>query len=248
MAINDTSEHSAFEPDEKSYTPIGTPVKVGEVEDPEVKRLLAQFENLGYDCEFGLVQRRYGAEPLGLLRWSFTLPSTLIALLEHRFEGVGDPATTHLFEASWGELMLHDSRYDFRLHTFILQDGVDKDRFLASQCRRLAFLANKLREDLANGEKVFVYSAPTLKPDEGRRIHQLMRSFGTNALLNVRLADETHPAGTVAEIGDGLIEAYAQRYGLVSFPHGTFWDIDFDTWVTICRQAIVHGRHYMPSS
>ena len=32
--------------------------------------MLLRFESIGSDCEFGAVQRRYGAEPLGLLRWN----------------------------------------------------------------------------------------------------------------------------------------------------------------------------------
>jgi hypothetical protein len=39
-----------------------------------VRGFFPGFENLGGNCEFGLVQRHFGAEPLSLLRWTATPP------------------------------------------------------------------------------------------------------------------------------------------------------------------------------
>jgi tetratricopeptide (TPR) repeat protein len=43
-------------------------VAIEKVRDPESRSLLLGFESLGENCEFGLVQRRFEAEPLGLSR------------------------------------------------------------------------------------------------------------------------------------------------------------------------------------
>src|SRR4029077_19430059 len=54
-------------------------------------QLMMRFESLGENCEFGLAQRRCGAEPLGLLRFASAPLPVLLAGLRGRFEGMGDP-------------------------------------------------------------------------------------------------------------------------------------------------------------
>ena len=59
-----------------------------------MRKLILNFESLGgtkLGCEFGLFQREYGAEPLGLLRWTDITPEALARALSDKFEGVGDP-------------------------------------------------------------------------------------------------------------------------------------------------------------
>ena len=50
-----------------------------------------RIESLGSDCLIGLVQRKFGAEPLGLLRFSTARMSALLPALETRFAGLGAP-------------------------------------------------------------------------------------------------------------------------------------------------------------
>jgi tetratricopeptide (TPR) repeat protein len=68
------------------------------IQNSDTRDILMCFESLGgthQGCEFGNVQRHYGAEPLGLLRWAEMTPDNLMAALECGFEGVGDPENTH---------------------------------------------------------------------------------------------------------------------------------------------------------
>jgi hypothetical protein len=226
--------HSENEP---VYAEVGTPVKIGEVDDPEIRDLLANFESLGADCEFGLVQRRYGAEPSSLLRWSVTNPDVLINLLTNRFAGVGEPTQTQLRQEAWGELTLYDSRYDYLVHSFVHEAGVDREKFLASQCARLEHLTRKILLNLTQGGKIFIYHALSL--EHAGQIHRLMRSYGDNATMFVHLADDQHASGEVVDRGEGRLDAYISRYGATKFADGGGrWFIDFEAWVAICRASL----------
>jgi len=55
------------------------------------RHLLMRFEALGENCELGFVQRHFGAEPLGLLRWAGISNASLVTALDTAFAGVGDP-------------------------------------------------------------------------------------------------------------------------------------------------------------
>src|ERR1041385_7120891 len=55
----------------------------------EDAKIVAKFESLGDNCEFGFVQRHHGLEPGGLLRWaSSTTLDGLVQALECRFAGL----------------------------------------------------------------------------------------------------------------------------------------------------------------
>jgi hypothetical protein len=61
-----------------------------------VRDLTLGFENLGDNCEFGIVQRRCGAEPLGLFRFSSTQLKPLIAGIRNRFTGMAEHGNLRL--------------------------------------------------------------------------------------------------------------------------------------------------------
>ena len=94
--------------------------------DTSVRDLMISFEGLGNLCEFGLVQRRFGAEPIGLLRWSNIDVEKLVALLTARLEGVGDPDNLHI-KVQHGEYIVGDRGY-FDTHTFISADHISPER------------------------------------------------------------------------------------------------------------------------
>ncbi len=220
---------------EPGVVPIGLPVNVGEVDDPAARALLSGFESLGEDCEFGLVQRRYAAEMLGLFRWA-TLPvGTLMAMLDAGLDGYGEAAQTEIRPAPWGELMAYDLRYDTKMHTFTHRSGVDVEQFKHRHCRRMAFLRTKLLDDLAAGEKVFVCQAGADMTDElACALAASLRRFGPVRLLAVGLAGVV-PAGTVRHIGEGVVRGAISRRGKAAVPGGHRWDIDFAGWLALCQ-------------
>ena len=222
---------------EQGVVPVGLPVNVGEVQDDAARALLASFQSLGDDCEFGLVQRRYGAEHLALLRGVTLAPETLLALLHARLEGLGDPAHTEIYTAPWGELMAHDQRYGIRMHSFVQAAGVDQARFKLNHCRRMDFLRTKMLEELALGEKLFVFNGGAAMTDDvAAALQEALRRYGPARLLAVGLAG-AEPSGTVRVRSGGLLRGSLARRGKTSTPGGHRWDIDFAAWVRLCGTA-----------
>jgi hypothetical protein len=210
-------------------------VAVGRVEDPEAHDLLIGFESLGRNCEFGLVQRRFGAEPLGLLRWAGVSPATLLDLLESRFEGIGEPDNTRLHRAPGGEYWIRDLRFNLRFHTFIFSPVADIDGFIARHAARLRYLRDKLIADLDEGTKIFVYKTADLQSEaDVERILGAIRRYGDNWLLCVEQAGTPGGAGSVRDCGGGLLTG---GLSIVNpLPHNR-WDIAFEEWLSLCRAA-----------
>jgi len=195
-----------------------------------LRDLFMKFESIGDTCEFGIVQRRFDAEPISLLRWTSTQPSRLVMALDTKFEGVGDTEHT-IFQVSHGEYTTQDRRYHMFSHTFTPETAEPMEKFAAQHLRRMRYLRKKLIEDLATGEKIFVYkSNQGVSDQDAMAIFQAIRRYGGQpALLCVRLADEGHPPGTVRTMESGLFMGYIDRFSTV--------DINVDVWVELCKKT-----------
>jgi tetratricopeptide (TPR) repeat protein len=97
--------------------------------------LFLRFESLGDNCEFGVVQRYFGADPLGLLRFTHTPPDLLRDALDAKFLGVGEPENTVLF-GNRGEWITQDTRYLMAMHTQLRENANERDRTFGLICRR----------------------------------------------------------------------------------------------------------------
>src|ERR1700754_4026385 len=97
------------------------PATTPELSDRE---LVLKFESLGDNCELGLVQRRVGAEPLGLLRFSGTPLRHLLRAMEARFEGLADPNSIRIRPEN-GEFMVKLAKYDFLYHAEMKVGAID---------------------------------------------------------------------------------------------------------------------------
>jgi tetratricopeptide (TPR) repeat protein len=202
----------------------------------DMRQLFMGFESLGHTCEFGLVQRRHGAEPISLLRWNGISSSMLIAALESRFAGIDHPDNLMVQKVEH-EYVLRDRNFFTYMHTFITDDVVDAELLVAKQVKRMGFLKNKLLGDLAAGEKIFVHLADgTLSSEEVQRLQRAVRSYGDARLFYVDVAQTPAQAGTVEVADDGLLCGYIRRLGDRSHQ----WDIDFDSWLRLCRAAAAH--------
>lgn len=224
---------------------------VGLCEDEDVRRLLLGFESIGQDCEFGLVQRRYGAEPLGLLRWNFTTPATLREALDAGLTGLGDPECTVMQLWDDYEYYLADRRWGFAFHTWISRHEVEPDVLFGKMCRRVAFLRDKLLSDLAAGEKVFVLKTFSATTADVRALYASLQAHGPVRLLWVRSramgapdAAEALPVRNVREVEPGLYAGEVTRFGNRDVG---LWSIDFEEWVDLCR-AVAGALGSTPAS
>ena len=197
--------------------------------DPELGQFMLGFESLGDNCEFGVVQRHYGAEPLGLLRFTATPSKLLVMALNSGFAGVGDPDTTTLTTYN-GEYLTGDTRYHMAMHTFIREAGDDREKRFVNVCRRIRFLRDKLLQDLKDAEKVFVYGCrEALSDGEIRELWSALRRYGDNRLLFVGAAGDQNAAGSVRQLEDSLVVGFIDKLS-VDTPF-------FRTLAAICRQA-----------
>ena len=217
---------------------LRAPIDVGHVEDDALRQLMLRFESIGADCEFGSVQRRYGAEPLALLRWNDVTFEAIAAALEARFTGMGEPETTELAIGEIGELHVRDRRWGLGMHTFLFAHEVSREAMFPKLCRRVAWLRDKFLDDLASAEKTLVFKAPVLRFEDLAALHDLLRVHGPVRLLHVRPAVTAGippwpdgVPGTIAEMAPDLWVGYVDRMGKLT-------DIPFDQWVEICRAFV----------
>ena len=201
--------------------------------------LVARFESLGDNCEFGLVQRRAGAEPLGLLRFSSMALPDLIAAIDADFAGLGDPAQLECLQipAAVPEHAVRDTRHNLLFRTFQPVGSVDGATLMAQQATRLRFLRRKFLEDLEEGEKIFVVRRFAPAMDIVTELEPLSRALGRHGpstLLGVALADETHQPGTVQRLGERLLLGRLDRLA----PDNDAHDLSYDTWLEVCANAI----------
>jgi hypothetical protein len=119
--------------------------------------LASRFECLGHNCEIGTVQRAFGAEPLGLLRFAGTILHLVVEGLRSGFKGIGGKETTSIFIKSdpEPEFKVHEKLYYLWYSTRRSPHETTMEAVHAEQCKRLVFLQRKFVEDLQLGEKVF---------------------------------------------------------------------------------------------
>jgi hypothetical protein len=230
------SRHSATE----MATPSGGPEPLTD------RELMAQFESLGDRCEFGCVQRYFGAEPLGLLRWSQVSVEQLVDLLDCRLEGVGDPENVYVhMHPETDEFFAGDRRF-FVMHTFAQKNEVDEETLLPQMGRKMAFLKRKLLKELDSGDRIFVYRkfASDLTDSEADAISSVFtRNFPAGRLLLMRRATDRAKAGSVEPFGLKAMIGY-----LSNFAHdlkGTPL-IMYDEWHSVCVQALALSRSATP--
>ncbi len=211
--------------------------KVGMAAD----RFMMQFESLGDNCEFGLVQRRCGAEPLSLLRFSAIELWPLLRGLDVGFHDFGERTKleVRLEGTVRREYVFHEMRYGVAYHTFRYEGDVDADRLMAGEPTRLAFRVRKFLEDLRGGEKIFVCKRNIpLQEEETLPLYAALSSYGRIALVWVVPADAGHASGSVEVVAPGLFKGYIARFAPLDNAH----DLLLDEWLEVCANAYELSR------
>ncbi len=210
---------------------------IGRLTGVPAAQFVLRFESLGDNCEFGLVQRRCGAEPLGLLRFSNITVPQLLRGLDNGFDGLGDPANMDFWLHATGnpEYVVRDKSYGLVFHTFLHPGDVVESELIAQQSTRLRFLRRKFLEDLAAGEKIFVLKRndPLGQAEVLAVLAALRRHSATAQLLYVLPTTADHPPGTVERAADGLLCGYIDRFA----PPERVPDLSLEPWLAVCVNA-----------
>ena len=199
-------------------------------------QLAASFESLGRNCEFGLVQRQFGADPLGLLRFASIHPTRLLAGLKSGFEGIAAPGNLEVYQIAGDpsrEWMVRDRRYGTETHTFQSEGQISPTEVLRQAERRYALLHRKFMENLREGSRIWVFQHPLVQSEHvARAITEALQTFGPNTLLWVSV-DPTRPAGSVGTLQQGLL------HGAIDWlaPDGQAGDGNLPAWTSLLANA-----------
>lgn len=197
---------------------------------------LARFESLGSTCEFGFVQRHFGLEPMGLLRWASVRYPQLAGAVREGFSFL-DSATDARVVGGDGEAFLHIDSAGFRAHTGFDKSATHDPQFIPRTITRLRFLRRKFMEDLRSGERIFVYIGEDEREDieKFRDILSAVQSYAPSPVLFVALGDDARRPGTVRDHGGGLMVGYLT-------PRPVRWTggmkIDYQCWQALCAEAL----------
>jgi len=195
--------------------------------------LVLKFESLGDNCELGLVQRRAGAEPLGLLRFAGAPLPKLLRAMAARFAGLADPTQVRI-GLGRGEYMVQLLKYDFVYHADAKVGDADPATLQRQQVRILPFLVEKLLSDLETAAKILVFrqNEPLLAADL-IDLQQAVSKFGPGTLLWVQDARPGHPPGSADRIGERLLAGYVSRLAT----RENVPDLDLPSWLGMLRRA-----------
>jgi hypothetical protein len=198
--------------------------------------LLSQFESLGHNCEFGLLQRRFGAEPLGLLRFGGVQPAHLLAGLASAFAGIGDAAGMEVMTGiidGREEYLVRDGRYGVELHTNQFGGDVTTEELIAKMVPYLTFLQRIFAETLTEASRICVLHHPTIH-NTARALPYLtqLQTHGPNTLLYIT-AHPTVPPGTIVQEQPYLLHGYTNR--LPPMHEGD--QVNVAAWASLCVNA-----------
>jgi hypothetical protein len=193
--------------------------------------LLAGFESLGHSCDFGLVQREVGIEPLGLLRFA-SIDTCRAALgLLNDFPGLGLAGQIEPYiPKNAGEYWILERTYGMRYHTGLPPHLARPEQLIAREAQRLPFLRRKFLEDKANGDKVFLLRRPEPYDElEALATWAALNKERDNTLLYL---DEGPggPPGAVDVVGPGLLKGYiGEKFPTI--------EAAVPTWLSVCANA-----------
>ena len=199
------------------------------------RALAEQFESLGHNCEFGMLQRLLGAEPLGLLRFAGITLDDVLAGLDDGFAAVGDEMVIATFPIGKdrSEFLVQDARYKLSLHTTLTTDTHTQPEIEAQYRTHLPFLGRQLRGRLAEGSHICVFQRPgQLTHSQAVPLWNRLQSAGPNALLYID-QDPNLPPGAVEQRAHGL---YHGRLASMA-PHTNVALLDLPTWLSLCANA-----------
>jgi hypothetical protein len=214
------------------------------IEPPPLKELLLNFESFGDNCEFGLIQRQAGLEPLALLRFSFTPLTSLLRALGCGFHDVAAPENIEVTTASNKELVITVRGYDLVYHSQRNEGDITPEELKRQEIIKLKFLSRQTMEGLRNGDKIFVRKGEGMKSlDDALTLHKAMSKYGAPPLLWISDADALNPSGSVRMVAPGLLWGRIDQFASYIDAQST----SFTAWITTLRNAYMLWKRAAPA-
>ena len=203
-----------------------------------IRELMVAFEALIGNCEFGGIQRLYGAEPLSLLRFSGITTEAAIWGLDRNFDGIGEDLEPQVSTNADQEWMILDRTYKLHYHTFVPSNASSSKDILLSETRKVAFLKRVFLENLTEDRKIYVCADRFLMPIEAALPPFLaLNRHGRHRMLWVKEATSPHQAGTVEEFIPGLLIGHVSRFQTDNQPTSP------RNWLTLlCNAWLLSGN------
>ena len=197
---------------------------------------LQHFQSLGDDCEFGIVQREAGIEPLGLFRFSRIPMENIIRGFHNGFAGIAEPENFEIVEYKDNpghDFMGRERKFGMLYHTHRLPGQIDPAMLKTQEMQRLRFMARKIMEDASLPDQIFVVKRKQ-RPivAEIARLVMALQACGPAHLLWVCEAYNGIPPGTAERVTDRLIVAYVDRIDVAPLK-----EVSVESWITACRAA-----------
>ncbi|MDE2430396.1 MAG: methyltransferase domain-containing protein [Burkholderiales bacterium] len=208
----------------------------------EISNLLSRFVSLGDNCEFGFVQRHFGLEPGGLLRWAITPLEALRDALNNRFEGIYKfenlrPSSDDMVLDLGTNIAFHTQMFSVEKNgpRVFLDDEENRRRIYETELQKIIYLKQKLLDELTGGNRIFVYKRNSgVSVDELAGLVEDIRSFNpSNLLLTVCATDRPDLIGSVQLISPGVLCGYLGRLA----PYEKADDIEIHSWLEILKEA-----------
>lgn len=198
------------------------------------KDIFDSFMSVGDNCEFGLIQRHFGSEPLDLLRWMTVPVDPLCELFRTKFERFGDADSVDL-EDHGGEYVIHERNYDLFGHSFVRVSDAEYEQFLLEIRKRFRFLKRKMLDDIDEGARVLVYKSNNpLASDKIVELFRSVQSVTKCPLLVVQAATSAHEVGKVARSPDGPLVGFVERFA----PYDGAFDISPPSWLAVAWETL----------
>jgi hypothetical protein len=225
-------------------TPDALPAAIEQELGTSAVELLRSFESLGENCEFGIVQRKFGLEVLGLLRFGNVWLSSLLRALNDDFEAATQPSEMSVSvspSAVLPEYLIELPRYGMRWHTFVRPADMDENAVLAREAVKLGYLRRRFLDGLRTGRKICLLKRPqALSVAEAMAVFTELNRRGPNTLLCVSIATDGRPAGSVDLLAPGLMRAHIAAFA----PDDDVESADTADWLRVAANAVILDRQW----
>lgn len=205
---------------------------------------MSQFESLGDNCEFGLLQRAHGFDYSNILRWSFVFDNeSLLQLIDCEFKGAFQ--FEHLTPRGGGNMVnnnvhriafhsaLHSKQHGHDWHFIATEE--ERRRIHEAETSKIKHLIEKTVRNFRSANRVFVYKKNTGVHDDVARalLAQLRKYNPDNQLLLLVLPGHELSPGDLMELEAGLFKGCLDRFA----PYDKADDFSESVWIKVLEKV-----------